>query len=95
MASAGGKRDGAGRKKGSPNKVTAENRARIQELLNDQGDKPKEQLEALDGKPYLDAINALYEYVLPKLQRTELAGADGKELKVQVYILPDGTKLEF
>lgn len=29
------------------------------------------------------------------IERTELSGPDGSELKTQVYILPDGTKLEF
>ena len=61
-----------GRKKGSPNKVTSLQREWVQNLLDKQGPKIENELNSLQGKEYLTAITNLMEFVMPKLQRTEL-----------------------
>ena len=66
-----------GRKKGTPNKVTQLQREFIQTLLDTQQDKILTELNQLHGKDYLNAVNGLMEFVLPKLQRTELKNENG------------------
>ena len=61
-----------GRKNGTPNKVTQLHREFIQSLLDSQQDKIKTELSGLHGKDYLTVINGFMEFVMPKLQRTEL-----------------------
>ena len=70
------KKGEGGRKKGSPNKVTLIQRDYIQCLLDSQQDKIFIELSKLTGKDYISAITGMMEFVLPKLQRTELKGAD-------------------
>lgn len=70
------KKGEGGRKKGSSNKVTIIQRDFIQCLLDSQQDKIKSELSKLTGKDYISAITGMMEFVLPKLQRTELKGAD-------------------
>ena len=66
-----------GRGKGTPNKVTQLQREFIQSLLDTQQDKILTELNQLHGKDYLNAVNGLMEFVLPKLQRTELKNENG------------------
>lgn len=61
-----------GRKVGSVNKLPAFHREFIQTLLDGQQGRIEDELSQLQGKNYFDAINALIEYVLPKLSRQEL-----------------------
>ncbi len=61
-----------GRKKGTPNKTTKLQREFIQSLLDTQTNKIKLELSRLHGKNYFAALNGLMEFVIPKLQRTEI-----------------------
>ena len=70
------KKGEGGRKKGSSNKVTIIQRDFIQCLLDRQQDKIELELSKLTGKDYISAITGMMEFVLPKLQRTELKGTD-------------------
>ena len=75
----GGKREGAGRKKGIPNKKTA---AKIK-AIEDSGLTPLEYLlsilrnEKSDPKERIDAAKAAAPYVHPRLTQTEISGALG------------------
>lgn len=75
---------GKGRGKGVPNKTTAANRAMIQAIIDSQGDRPQKEIEKLEGKAYVDAIFVLYEYVTPKLARTEIAGDGNAPISINI-----------
>lgn len=62
----------AGRKVGSTNKLPAFHREFIQTLLDGQQERIAAELSQLQGRDYFNAVNALIEFVLPKLQRTEI-----------------------
>ena len=63
-----------GRKQGVNNKITLLQREFIQDLINGQQDKIRHELIKLEGKDYMSAITSLMEYVIPKLNRTEVGG---------------------
>lgn len=74
MATVDGKKTG-GRQKGSENKVTRETKQFLQQLLHGESDNVREALEKVrmeDPGKYLDWIRQSWEYVIPKLARTEL-----------------------
>lgn len=61
-----------GRTKGTPNAITRELRQRVQELLEKHFDKVAANIEALEPKEQIAVWLKLAEFVLPKLQRTEM-----------------------
>ena len=61
-----------GRKKGTPNKVTTDLRLQISELIENNFDNIQSDMDKLEPKERLDFIAKLFEYSLPKLNRTEL-----------------------
>jgi len=81
MAGKGGKREGAGRPKGTPNKTTKQIRDAFQCFVEDNTDKMQEWLERVAEKnpaKALELLGGLSEYILPKLSRAEI------EAKVEV-----------
>lgn len=80
----------SGRKKGTPNKVTKLQREFIQSLLDAQQAKIKYELGRLHGKDYLGTVTGLMEFVMPKLQRTELVEVEDKPLPQIFLSLPPG-----
>jgi hypothetical protein len=83
----GGKREGAGRKKGVPNKKTVE----IQEKVAETGLTPLEVMLDImrntgDDRMRLTAAQAAAPYVHAKLSSVEMTGKDGKELFESVTI---------
>jgi hypothetical protein len=84
----GGHREGAGRPKGTPNKVTNATREAFNELIeNNLSNLSKwiKQVAAEDPKAALDVICKLAEYTTPKLARTEttLEVTDKKQFIVE------------
>lgn len=89
--SSGGKRPGAGRRRGTPNKATVKareaialfvdgNSAQLQALLDE--------IRAKDGpRAAWDCIMDLVEYHVPKLARSEIVGEGGGPVKHQVNIV--------
>jgi len=61
-----------GRTKGTPNRDTKELRERITELIDNNFDSIQTDLEALPPEKKLDFLVKLFEYALPKLNRTEI-----------------------
>jgi len=83
----GGKRPGAGRKAGVPNKRTAE----IQQAVEESGQTPLEyMLEVMrnssDERMRMTAAQAAAPYVHAKLSAVELTGKDGKPIETVTRI---------
>lgn len=72
-----------GRKKGVPNKVTRDIRESFKNLVENNLDNMTKWLERValnEPEKALKIVADLSEYILPKLQRTELTGKDGSDL---------------
>lgn len=77
----------AGSRKGKPNKVTADVRAAMALLAQNNIGKLEQWLERTAKKRPAQAADLLLralEYHIPKLARTELTGKDGKDLTVNI-----------
>lgn len=93
-----------GRVKGAPNKVTAEARAAIAKFVDGNAHRLQTWLDDVangvldpEGKKYVlppdpqkafELFQSVIEYHVPKLARTELTGADGKDLPGVVMLPP-------
>jgi hypothetical protein len=89
----GGKRKGAGRPSGTPNRVTIEFRDTVRRVLEDNSQNVGIWLEqvanGVGNKPAspekaLDLLAKLAEYAAPKLNRTEHVGEGGGPVKTVV-----------
>ena len=72
-----------GRAKGTPNNTTAEIRDAYQKLVEDNLTNMTEwlvQVAAENPERAMDLMLKLSEYMIPKLARQEVTGADGKDL---------------
>lgn len=79
----GGKREGAGRKPGIPNKVTTAFRETVSQLLDDNRENVAvwlRRVAAEDPGKALDLVAKLAEYAAPKLARTEVVGDPAQPL---------------
>lgn len=92
MENRGGAREGAGRKKGVPNKDTKEIREAFQKLIEDNLENMTEWLMRVAEKnpaKAIELINGLSDYVIPKLSRAEVkAEVENKDV-VDLSKLPD------
>lgn len=88
----GGYREGSGRPKGTPNKVTQEFRETVKKLLDDNAENVSIWLTQVacgtdDSKPdpkgALDMLAKLAEFASPKLARTEHSGDKENPIIVQ------------
>ncbi len=101
MGAPKGRVKAGGRKKGTPNKQTAEFRETVRKLLEDNSANVGRWLSQVaegdgtdNGKPdpakALDLLCKLAEYAAPKLNRTEHVGEDGGPVKtVTTFKLAD------
>jgi hypothetical protein len=81
----GGKREGAGRKSGVPNKVTGDVKAAIAAFTSGNVHKLDMWLNQIDDPAKrLDLYFKALEYTMPKLARSELVG--DKEQPIQVVL---------
>lgn len=95
--SRGGKRDGAGRPPGVPNKATTSAREAIALFVDSNSSKFQGWLDTIaqeDGaQAAFRCVMDLMEYHVPKLARTEVTGKDGGAIAVTVnHIYEDGQK---
>jgi hypothetical protein len=77
-----------GRPPGAANKTTQVQREFIQSIIDKQKDKIETELNKLQGKEFLTAITGLMEFVIPKLQRTELKTDFKNEDRINLIFLP-------
>lgn len=79
-----------GRKKGTPNKATATAREAIAKFIDGNAGKLQEWLDQIakeDGpQAAFDCFNALVEYHVPKLARTEIQTPDGSALSLVIQL---------
>ena len=81
----GGKRDGAGRPAGVPNKATSEVKAAIAAFTSANVDKLDEWLNSIeDPAKRLDLYFKALEYTMPKLARSELVGDKDQPISVSL-----------
>jgi hypothetical protein len=83
----GGKREGAGRKEGVPNKITAQQKEMITAILDNELPFISEVLEKLRSKnpdAYMRHVISLTEFNVAKMQRTEIANEDGSNLVIEI-----------
>lgn len=83
MASKGGKREGSGRPKGAENKATKDIRASYKLLLENNLGNLQEWIDRIaENNPAkaIELLNSMSEYIIPKLQRTELVGDKDKPI---------------
>lgn len=92
-----GAKTGGGSRKGVPNKVNAEFRETVRQLLEDNSQNVGRWLALVaegdgseSGKPdpakALDLLAKLAEFAAPKLNRTELTGPDGGAVKQSITV---------
>lgn len=89
----GGKRAGAGRKAGVPNKITADVRAVFAGIMERNASKAEQWIERVaDSDPYkaTDLLLRMAEFHVPKLARTEHTGKGGGALLVKLDATDDG-----
>lgn len=66
-----------GREKGTPNKITADMKAWIAEILNDGRGRFMDSLNNLEDSEYIRVYTNLLNYVVPKIQA--ISGESGKD----------------
>lgn len=71
-----------GRKKGTPNKTTAETRQLIQEAVNMQFDEFKKRMNTLPDKEFCQVYIQMCKFVIPSLQSVKIE--DGSAVKMEV-----------
>lgn len=87
MAATKGHKKEGGRKPGTPNKVTQDVRQRYKDFVEGNLgnlDRWLERVATSDPDKALDFMLKFSEYFIPKLQRTELTGEGGEEIKQTV-----------
>ena len=81
----GGKREGAGRPSGVPNKATGEVKAAIAAFTSANVDKLDEWLNSIeDPAKRLDLYFKALEYTMPKLARSEVVGDEKTPVRMVV-----------
>jgi hypothetical protein len=87
----GGKRPGAGRPKGSPNRTTRQVREVIAAFAEANAGKMDEKLNAIeDPGKWMDCYLRALEYHTPKLGRQEVVGEDGGPVEFVIRDLAKG-----
>jgi hypothetical protein len=98
MANHKGAKKIGGRQKGTPNKINADVRDAFRDLVHKNIPKLTTWINKValtDPDKALDFMLKFSEYFIPKLQRTELTGVDGGEIKQAiVWTIPNAKKLE-
>ena len=77
-----------GRKKGSKNKKTTENKERINNILSYIDDKYLiEDIDSLTSSERVKTYISLMEYIIPKLARKEHTGDNQNKLQIEIEIV--------
>jgi len=79
-----GKPKTGGKIKGQKNKNTLILETFAESIITGGMEKFQEELNKLSGKPYIDAYSSFFEYVKPKLARTELTTPPNDPFVIEV-----------
>lgn len=82
----GGKREGAGRIAGVPNKATASAREAIAAFVDGNAHRLEQWLDQIaqnDPKDAFQCFQSVIEYHIPKLARSEMTGKDGGAMEIK------------
>ncbi len=81
----GGKRTGSGRPPKSANKEVKPIREKFQQLLDGYTiEMMLKDLKSLDAPERLRIVTGLAEYIVPKLQRSEIKNEDGNTMTIKI-----------
>jgi hypothetical protein len=86
----GGKRENAGRRKGSINKATKEIRDSFQKLVENNMDKLQKDLDEMSGKDRMKTILELARFVIPTLKAVESSSTMEAEIRPIIIHLGEG-----
>lgn len=82
-----GRNKTGGRNKGTPNKTTGELREHLQTIVEGFADQVEKDLKGLPPRERVNLWLRLAEFVLPKLQRTELVENETSPAEKPVWII--------
>jgi len=84
-----GKKTGGGSRKGIPNKATADVRAAIAQIAQNNVEQVQEWLQQVEDPAKRVALFLdLCEYYIPKLARSEMTGPEGEALNFVLMVPP-------
>lgn len=80
-----GKKTGGGSRKGKPNKSVAPIREKFQQLLDGYTiELMLKDLKGLEGGERLRIVSGLAEFIIPKMNRTEVKNDDGNQITLKI-----------
>lgn len=87
-----GQKKTGGRKKGTPNKITAEIRSKLEDILNEQTDTIKEDIMKLSPKDRVRAYTELLKYAIPTKKDIEIQDNTPETLRQFLELNDDDIK---
>jgi len=75
-----------GRAEGTPNKLTAEKKEKLELFFKKNFPKVQANFDMLDAKDQLTFMLSILEYIMPKMARVELTGKEGSTLFEKLLI---------
>ncbi len=84
-----GNTHGEGRPKGAKNKKTEQWENFSEWFMTDGMKKFQQEIDKLEGREYLKAVQEMIEYFQPKLARTEITGDKDNPLVLKMYLSDD------
>lgn len=80
-----GKPKTGGKKKGTPNKATASIREKFSQLLDGYSiDLMTKDLKSVEPAERLRIVSGLAEFIIPKMNRTEVKNDDGNQITLKI-----------
>lgn len=81
-----------GRPKGAKGKKTQQWEQFAEWMMNEGMSKFQDELDKLEGKQYIEAVQNMIEYFQPKLSRTEISGDKDNPLVLKFYLKDEDQK---
>jgi hypothetical protein len=83
-----------GRKAGTPNKITGTLKEFLSDLIDDNREQIKQDLESLSAKDRLQMIERFMQYIMPKQKEIEFSGTMTEDEKYNLEDLPEDLLFE-
>ena len=94
MGRANGTPKTGGRKAGTPNKTTTDIKTWVANLIDDNREQIKQDLESLSAKDRLQMIERFMQYIMPKQKEIEFSGTMTENEKYNLEDLPEDLLFE-